>query len=233
MPPLAAKRENLVSPLNLALMVGVFALAFFLLKPESVPSTQLGERLLGDISNTIGKPVDELELAYLKALKSSGKIEDTDVAAVALRFLRNERFDDASSLLNTYPELQLSEALRFELDLQLAVVQSESTLVSAIEHFLSTNRLHKPELVQQALRLSKTLPQPALTLGLYHLAAIESTDSAYVIYRECGDYFVSRVERTFAVTCYQQALDSLEQPADGFDVELSLLLQLDFQRHHM
>ena len=36
-----AQRERLVSPLSLALMAGLFAVAFFVLKPDSVPGLDI------------------------------------------------------------------------------------------------------------------------------------------------------------------------------------------------
>lgn len=227
MPSSTVRREQLVSPLNLAIIVGIFALAFYLLKPDDVASNQLGERLSNDTGSASNESLDELELAYLRVLNASGKVEDADVAGIVMKLLDNGRLDDAKSLLENHPELKLSEALRFELDLHLSAANSDIALIAAIRHLLSTSRLHEADLVQQALHLSKRLAQPVLTLELYHLAASQSSSMAYEIYRKCGDYFVSRAERKIAVICYQDALGSSAAEGDRFDVELALLRQLD------
>ena len=60
-----AQRERLVSPLILALMAGLFAVAFIVLKPDSVPGL-VGSGYSG---NTDDGAIDEL--AKCQTMKSS------------------------------------------------------------------------------------------------------------------------------------------------------------------
>ncbi|MFK7853983.1 MAG: tetratricopeptide repeat protein [Granulosicoccus sp.] len=230
MPSSTVRRERLVTPLNLALMVGIFALAFYLLKPDDESSTRLVEKLSGtpsDASDSDSNKVDQLDLAYLKALKSSNEIDDGEVAGVISGLLRNGRADDASSLLSHYPGLELSEALRFELDMQLASTESPMALAASLEHLLATKSLQQTHLLQQAVQLSRSLSRPELTYDLYHLSAGDPAQSGFAAFRECGDYMVSIAEREYAVSCYQTALTLAQQDEVEFDVKLALLQQLE------
>lgn len=229
MPSSTVRRERLVTPLNLALMAGIFALAFYLLKPDD-SSTHLVEKLsdtYSDASDPDNSNVDQLDLAYLKAMKSSNDIDDSEVAAVISRLLSSGRTDDASSLLSHFPGLELNEALRFELDMQLASTESPTSLAASLEHLLATKSLQQTHLLQQAVLLSRSVMRPELTYDLYHLSASDPAQSGFTVFRECGDYMTAITEREYAVSCYQAALESPQQGEFEFDVKLALLQQLE------
>ena len=110
------QRERLISPINLALMAGLFAISFVFLKPISVPGSLQGlEPNLGAASQ-----VDELGVAYLKALRHSGDIDEAGVIDVVRTLMRDGRSEEVIRFLQDNPDVHLSDELRFELDMEMS-----------------------------------------------------------------------------------------------------------------
>ncbi len=218
--PSTARRERLVSPLNLALMAGVFVVAFLVLKPDS----DIAGTSVVDAGN-----VDQLQLAYLKAQNLAGKSSDAEVRKVIHDLVNAGRAVQARDLLLDYPTLTVSEAFRFRIDMELAVIDSETSLFSSLEVLLDTPRLHNSQLLTRAVELSLNLKHPKTSMALYEAWAgsikisKEGAQKAHVVYQQCAVHMVAVQENEYATSCYQQALLHLPESASPIDLQLGLL----------
>lgn len=218
--PSTARRERLVSPLNLALMAGVFVVAFLVLKPDS---DVVGTSVV-DAGN-----VDQLQLAYLKAQNLAGKSSDARVLQVIQDLVDAGRAEQARDLVLDYPTLTVSEALRFRIDMELAVIGSETNLFSSLEVLLNTPRLHNNQLLTRAVELSKKLKHPQTSMSLYEAWADSTKKSkegalkAHAVYHQCAVHMVAVEENEYATFCYQQALLELPESMSPLDLQLGLL----------
>ncbi|NND89688.1 MAG: hypothetical protein HKN42_02405, partial [Granulosicoccus sp.] len=218
-----ARRERLVSPLSLAMMLGLFALAFFVLRPESVPGTALVE-VTGDSSSAPGS-IDELSLAYLRAQKQAGKVDDAELARVVARLVRNDRLDEARRMLVEYPSLDVGELILFELDLAEAASESDVSLFAALSRLIDTPRLHQADLLERAVNLGRRLSQPVMIADLYTLWADSAgtAETSYRRYRRCGQELAALDHAVPALDCYGQALEHAPGDADIVDSRLAML----------
>ena len=216
------RRERLVSPLSLSIMAGVFGAAFYLLLPDAD---------LAGTSNTDVSDIDELQLAYLKAEKHTGRVTDQEVIKVIQAFATKGQADKAYAILLEYPTVPISDALRFEIDMGLAAQESDVSLYGALQKLVNTRQLHTIPLLEHAVKLSVRLDHPRLSLQIYDAWAntLQSNHSSRPdaievsqVYRQCGDYMSSIDEVQLAVSCFQSALDAL--PATSSPIELQLRL---------
>ncbi|MDC0434575.1 tetratricopeptide repeat protein [bacterium] len=219
------QRERLVSPLSLFAIAGVFGVAFYFLRPEAD---------LAGTSSTDITDVDQLQLAYLKAQKRAGTVSDEDVVRVIQALAESGRTEKAYHLLLENPDLLLTDALRFEIDLGLAAQESDISLYGALQKLVGTPQLHTASLLAHATTLSAELKHPQLSMQLYDAWAnlLESSSanmaksdtlSASVVYQQCGDYMLAIEERHYAVSCFQAALSKLPATASPVDLQLRLL----------
>jgi len=225
MHPSTARRERLVSPLNLALMAGLFVVAFFLLKPDS--------DLAGTSSMNAGN-VDELQLAYLRAQNLAGKSSDAEVIKVIQDLVNAGRSGQAKNLLLDYPDLAVTDTLRFRIDLELAAVASDVSLFSALDTLTKTPRLHDTSLLERATELSRKLEHPQTSLALYEAWAffLKQSDTQtpmaiggrqVAVYRKCAEHMAAIQLKEHAVTCYERALDVLPESISPVALQLALL----------
>ncbi len=222
-----AQRESLINPLSLALLAGLFAVAFFVLKPDAVPG--VGHLADGDQSDPDAALVDELSLAYLRAQRSSGKSDDASLIKAVNKLAETGRLADARNLLNEYPQLDIGEFLRFELDLEHAATQSPDSLYTVLETFLDTPRIHTEKLLDRARILGKALDQPRMNARLHSLWADSADDRALSLERhvECGSYLGSINEPKLALDCLAVARQLADTESQRFEVGLTMLPILD------
>ncbi|MDB4224013.1 hypothetical protein N9850_09600, partial [Granulosicoccus sp.] len=221
------QRERLISPINLALMAGLFAISFVFLKPTSVPGSLQGlEPNLGAASQ-----VDELGVAYLKALRHSGDIDEARVIDVVRTLMRDGRSEEVIRFLQDNPDVQLSDELRFELDMEMSAGVSDGNLYALLEKLLATPAWQTEALLERATVLSQQLQHPSVSNSLYSAWA-RSTERAagtskdihvYNIYKQCGLYFTEIAETHRAMTCYQNAIDALPERFSAFDIHIGML----------
>ena len=252
MPTSTVQRERLVSPLILALMAGLFALVFFILKPATIPGTALvgvsGEAF------TLTADIDALDLAYLRAEKHSGKISDADMSTVVQRLAKVGRVAEARQLLMEFPALAESERLRFQIELAQVAAQvaaqpaaettargvdqtgnqaaarggaaSKDRLALMLQQLIEAPAMQQEDLLEHAVSLSHTLDQPRLSAKLYARWSGATGDPSVAIrrYRYCADYFLANSQPGLARECLQAALERTEGPAEAVAVRLDLLL---------
>lgn len=224
-------RERLIGPVGLMLLVGLFALAFFVLKPSSVPGDSVAVRLeQSDWSEAAVSSLDELDIAYIKAKYASGDISDENLIKLILSMMQLGRTAEAGLMLSQYPTLQVDAQSRTLMDLELAAAQSREELGAALESLVGQRRLHSVVMLERAIVLSKRLQRPRLTQELYlALAAGNDVDKARA-YQRCGDFLVQRRQLSRAIGCYASALktvsDDTQGQARGFDIQLVMLTLL-------
>ena len=221
------QRERLVSPLNLALMAGLFAVSFIYLKPTSIPGTQQGlEPNLGAATE-----VDELSVAYLKALSHVGDLDSKSIIEVVRTLVREGRHEEAKSLLIENPDIQVSDLLRVEIDMELAAAESSVSLHAALQNLQNTPAWHTNILLRRAVELSHQLEHPQLTYSLYSTWANvaekvtnTSTDiEVSNIYKQCGDYFHSVGKDDQAMMCYSNAMLTLPARFSPFQIKIGMV----------
>ncbi|MFK8082484.1 MAG: tetratricopeptide repeat protein [Granulosicoccus sp.] len=227
MSPSIVRRERLAGPLALALLAGAFVLAFFWLRPASVPGSSVIDWLNStELSDDAGLQLDELDLAYIKAKKASGDISDGDVVKVVLALLRVGRSDEARQMLAQYPALEIEEESRTLIDLELAAAESPSNLATALRGVVQDNHRHDTAVLERALLLSERLQQSVLTFDLFGLMAVRNDVQNHAVYLRCGNFMADRGMPVQAVHCYQNAIASAPHGSDVFDTKLMLLSQL-------
>jgi len=118
------KREKLVKPLHIAIIVVVFAVAFILLAPNK--QDFLVSEGVNQTDQT--QPVDALDLAYLKATHIDSDKSGDELGEVARILVEGGRAEDAKDVVDANPEIVLSDSERFLLDLELAVSEWRSAL---------------------------------------------------------------------------------------------------------
>lgn len=221
------QRERLISPLNLALMVGLFAISFVFLKPTSVPGGRQGlEPNLGAVTE-----VDELAVAYLKALSHAGDVDSGSVITVVRSLVQEGRNEEAKRLLNDNSDIQISERLRFEIDLELSAAESNESLYGLLERLNTTPAWHTEVLLDRAVGFSQQLDHSVLTYSLYSAwakaseAVVGTSKDIQVsnIHRQCGDYFTSQDEKHQAMTCYWSAMYALPERYSSFAIQIGML----------
>ncbi|ASJ70566.1 tetratricopeptide repeat protein [Granulosicoccus antarcticus] len=222
-----AQRERLVSPLSLALMAGLFGLAFFVLKPDTVPGLDVFGKADGVAGN--GTDIDELTLAYLRAQSESGRVSESEMLSVVARLVKVGRLQEAQELLAQNPKIDVGEVLRFEIDLASAAADSPVSLSTALNKLIESPYLHQTTLLNRGVLLSKTLQQPRLSASLYALWAAQTELSATGVsrYMECSRYLNGLGERTLALACLQQAKKIAQKGGDTVRVNLAMLPLID------
>ena len=227
MQPSTAQRESLINPLSLALLAGLFAVAFFVLKPDAVPGLRSldGKAASGEKSAV----VDELSLAYLRAQRSSGKTDDASLVRAVENLVNASRYGDARKLLDEYPQLNIGESLRFELDLEYAAANSSTSLYATLQTLVDTPRLQSDKLLQRARQLGKSLDQPRLNAKLHMLWAgsADSTEVSFARYVECGNYLAAINAPELARDCLASARQLADTRAQRFEVGLAMLPIVD------
>jgi len=230
MPFSTAQRERLVSPLNLAVMVGVFAASFTFLRPDYVPGVRYANQpVLGAANNAA--EMDALGLAYLKAQSHIGGVDNANLIAVMKQLLQSGRVDEAKKMIVDHPNLSIDGPVRFEVDLEFAAAGSTTELYSALEALLSKPKWHSEPLLARAAELSYRLQHPTLTLDVYEgWAAVSRLDApsdkdihVANIYEQCGHHMVSLGDKQLAMQCYQKALDTLPDRYSPFEVQVAML----------
>ena len=217
------QRESLINPLSLVLLAGLFAVAFFVLKPDDVPGLTSLDGTAGGGAD--GGVVDELSLAYLRAQRSSGKSDDASLVKTVITLVDAERYSDARKLLEEYPQLDVGDPLRFKLDLEHAALSSQTNLYAALENLVSTPRLHDEAILERAVALGKTLDQPRLNASLHRLwaDAAGSSELAFSRYLACAQYLGSINQRTLAQRCLTSARQLANTSTQRFDTGLAML----------
>ncbi len=226
MQPSTAQRERLVSPLNLVLMAGLFASSFIFLKPNTLPGGSGGYEPSLAAAN-----VDELDIAYLKAQSHVGQTDMRSVLEALRALVKSGRVVEAKQLIADHPSLDVSDELRFEIDLELAAAESEESLYAVLDNFTSKTQWHTQALLERAVQLSYQIAHPSLSFSLYNLWAekaigdIGTNKDIYVsnIYKQCGDHLSSLANVDQAMACYWRALDTLPKQYSTFDTKLGML----------
>lgn len=226
------QRERLVSPVHLVLMVLLFSVAFAVLKPERAP----GEDLLVSPDDA-AETVDQLQLAYLKALALDDEhgVGGDDLPRVVQSLLRAGRMQEVTTLLQDFPHLHLSDALRFELDMEFAAREAIDDLPGVLKALRESPKAHSNYLLSRATELSKLLQNPAASHAMYQAwgrylqqdaesdRLLTSHSTAAQIYVDCGEYLRGTDQRQLAAACYRDALKADPESDIRFEAQLALL----------
>ncbi|MBX2838480.1 MAG: tetratricopeptide repeat protein [Gammaproteobacteria bacterium] len=232
MPSSTVQREKLLSPLALAFIAGLFAVAFFVLLPSS---QTLIENDTAKRSITT-EDVDQLDIAYLRARLASGDYDSEEAAAAAVALFRENKIDEAYSVLRANPTLDISSTSRFILDLEMAAAESvmidqegadyvrKANLGGLLETLLEKHELQSVELLERGLVLSKMHGDSTNTQMFYEKLAKTSPEKAWYVH--CGEYFSAIQQVDLAAHCYSEAIASSGSSEQKFQLSVSLLDQL-------
>ncbi|MFK7994631.1 MAG: tetratricopeptide repeat protein [Granulosicoccus sp.] len=220
------RRERLVGPLALVLLVGVLFLAFFLLRPSTVPGNKVMQWLeSADTSEDFGLTLDELDLAYIQAKKASGDIDDSGIVRIVLALLRSGRSSEAKQMLGQYPGLDINTHSRTLIDLELAAAQSSVELAASLRGLLQHEHQHQTEVFERAVFLSQQLQQSTLTFELYKALAAGDSVQSEEVFRQCGLFMAARGMSSQSARCFQEAILAAPDGNDVFDNRRLLLAQ--------
>jgi Tfp pilus assembly protein PilF len=237
------KREKLVKPLHIAIIVAVFAVAFILLAPKR----QNFDEVNAVQHNGKVQPVDSLDLAYLKATHINGDKSGVELGAAAQILVQSGRVEDARDLVDANPQIVLSESERFLLDLELAVSQwqnvsgsddsiraeKSAAVLNLLETVHNRSQLQSGEVLQRVLELSRAENSPvqndatkqSLMFNTYILLSQNDSDNAAYWLQSCGDTFTGYGDTQRSLSCYKSALQSASDK-NKFDLSIAVLRQL-------
>lgn len=221
------RRKRLISPVGLLLISALFAVAFGLLKSGWIASRQSLDTTPNDsplsVDLDLELPADELQTAYLKAQKSTGKVSDAQLGTVIVGLLQEGRVEESKQLLIDFPDMDITASQRLTIDLEIVATESPVALAAALSKMIESAQQYPPVLVKRAVELSKQLSQPALTDNLYDLLASHGQVDPVEVYRDCGDYMASINEAVKAINCIRQAKSVNDDPDVDIDLAVSLL----------
>ncbi len=182
-----ARREQIVSPLNVVLIAALFVVAFILLMPERATYT-IGDSVVSSTFDPQHKSdrvsegsVDDLEAAYLKAQQAAGQLSREDAAAAIMPLLRSRRPAMVRSLLAAFPDIHLTAHEQFRLALETAAanvkitsaVSTDNTgyraLMAQLDHLLQDASLQDLETLTRAVDLSLLLDDETRKASLTRL----------------------------------------------------------------
>ena len=227
-------REKLIPWPELCGIAVLFMVGFIILKPSS----DTFDLSLGAAVGVEEPALDELDIAYFRAQQASLPQSDRRGAGnldqVLTRFVREEQFFEAESLLERYPDIKVSEADQFRLSLERTAQQVEATSEPPSNTLADTLRaqlftvtkdptLHQVPLLARSASLSYRLDDQALTGELYHLLAINDQNEAARWYLVCGRLFMADQQLSPAETCFTQASLLADDAGSKLDAQLALL----------
>ena len=227
-------REKLIPWPELCGIAVLFVVGFVILKPSS----DTFDLSLGAAVGAEESALDELDIAYFRAQQASLKQTDQqdtgNLEQVLARFIREEQFFEAESLLERYPAIEVSDTDQFRLNLERVAQQVEATteppsgtLAAALraQLFTVTNdpTLHQAPLLARSASLSYRLDDQSLTGELYHLLAINDESEAARWYLVCGRLFMADQQLAPAETCFTQASLRADDTGSKLDSQLALL----------
>ena len=253
MPDSTARRERLASPLVLALLAGLFALAFLVLVPgrDALRSLAGGA---GDAAPDGVDGTDAVDLAWLRARAAAGRPVGDEVRRRVSALLAAGRPDEARALLARFPDTALGARDAFGLELEAAAAALAAgngaapaapsadgpdpafadALAARLERLRDEPGLGDAATLARGAWLSHRLSRPALTATLYARLAETDAAAAPTAWAECGRSAAAAGARTLAIDCYRRAIDSPAPdatPGDVFDLRLALLGQLGGDAH--
>lgn len=234
MPSSTVKREKLLSPLALAFIASLFAVAFFVLLPTE-KKLQLRSAGVDKADVKVGD-ADHLDVAYLKARIASGDSNSEEVAATIVSMLRARQTTEAFEIVQNNPNLELGLESRFVLDLELAAAESAqagrydintkagSTLHHHLTYLIEHTEFHSKSLLERGLQLSKDTNHPEVIADYFDVLAKNDVEGNWQ--QACGDYLSAVGFPSRSVKCYAAALADTNNPEAAFNLQLKMLPQL-------
>lgn len=236
MPSLTARRERLVSPLTLAVVLGLFVLAFVGLKPAI--DTFRVEQADNDASTS---DIDELDLAYLRARQRNDDFDVDELRLAIDGLISNGEMAKAKELLAQNPDVNLGDSRRFEIDFAIASGQfhsasdeeeraiSVSTLLSLTDELLAQPKLQSGDSLAVALDMNVALDQADNVAKLYTQLAqtIAQTPLHSRRYHlACAASLSAMGEHLSAVACARDGLVYGNTSDEKLPLQISLIRQL-------
>lgn len=235
---MTAPRERIVGPLNLVLISVLFMMAFAVLRPDESTFSLTGEAQKPSQSGY----VDALDIAYLKARRANGEHTAEDVRRAFDLLLLASRPADARQLSAVFPEVSLSDRALLQLDIEEAAerlrlahatdahANAMNAMHAVLSRLLAKPVLYRPEMLQRAINISRTMPQPELTASLYRaLAGLEQGQESYWL-RQCALALRKNESLPQARRCLIDARISIESMDNTVDRTEQLYAVIDTAR---
>lgn len=242
MPSSTADREKLLSGVGLLLIAGAFAIAFVVLLPSK---TDLGPAAT-DKKQSVPEPVDELDLAYLKAQSSAGTMTQEELQATLEKMLTAGQFDQAQDVLTRHPNIPLDQDFLYRLELeqvfqgyqQAADVQTKNTqqiqLLEQLQKLLDNSEARSITNLNRGAELSAMLAYPELSAKLYYALALADAEQSARWFEQCGNYSAASGNETAhdqTVDCFARAIAAGSDAEKKFSLRIKLLHHLNSQSH--
>ncbi len=236
MPSSTVRRERLVSPLSLAVIIGLFILAFVLLKPAV--DTFSVEQADNDASTN---DIDDLHLAYLRARQRTGDFNVDEVRVAVDGLISNGELVKAKELLDNAPQINLGDSRRFEIDFAIASEQYNnaqtptdraSTLTSVLsltDKLLAQPKLQSTDSVAAALDMNVSIGQVDNITKLYAELArslAESPQDSRNYHLACTASLSAIQEHPSAVVCAREGLAYGQTPDEKLPLHTALIREL-------
>ena len=241
------KREKLIHPIHIALIGGLFALSFYLLKPADDALEYAGVDALGvtELSPSSTRYVDELDLAYIRARSAAGKKSATEIVSAAIALVQSGHVDKAKALLDEHPELSLDSHERFAIELEIAAYEylqdfpgtdqsiGDSKILAKLEMLLLNPPMHKKRSMERAAQIALQTQHPAMAAEFYlKLAELDNSRKSHwyeqcaVTQMELGNYLQS-------AQCFNEAVLSANSVDQSLALRSKSLIVLSLSQNHL
>ena len=228
MPLSTVKRESLIPRLHLLSIALLLIIAFIVLLPSRDTFTYTAG------SQSSGKSIDQLDLAYLKARDASGDLSEAEMLSVIHDMIRSKKWQEARILMAQRPDLSLDPRDQFLLNLETAAAgfygatneaksaSYKANLVNLMTDLYDTPVLHDEDTLTQAAEFSADLGQPVLSSRYYKLMAEKFPAQAAENYGKCGSVMHRFGMYGESVDCYESGIASATDPVEKAMLSLRL-----------
>ena len=231
MPFSTARRESLIPGVYLFYIALLLGVGFFLLKP-SVDTYRFEDPV---VARPSAEPIDELDLAFLKARSAKEPLPAEEVRAMTYAMIRAQRWEEALQLLDSRPDVKLDAGDQFLLDLEMSnmrFVNSEnetaaatyrSQLLTQLTRLLNDQSLQQMPIVSRGMQLSEQLAQPEITAAIYlQLAALDSGNGAQWN-EKCATILSQNQLHGQSLSCFRSAIALNDNREERYDLSVRMI----------
>ena len=228
MPLSTVKRESLIPKLHLLSIALILTTAFVALLPSREVFTFSPEETSVDI------PVNDLDMAYLKARDASGDLSEDEMQNVIHTMIRARKWKQARALMTLRPNIKLATRDQFLLDMETATAgyfgadneartaSYKANLIGLMGDLFETPVLHDLDTLERGAEFSAQLEQPELSARYRKLLASKDADNAAEHYFQCATVYEHYGLYGQSVDCFESGIDSSINEVQANELKLKL-----------
>ena len=228
MPLSTVKRESLIPKLHLLSIALILTTAFLVLMPSRETFT------LSPEASSVDIPVNDLDMAYLKARDASGDLSEDEMQNVIHNMIRGRKWKQARALMTLRPNIKLATRDQFLLDMETATAgyfdadneartaSYKANLIGLMGDLFETPVLHDLDTLERGAEFSAQLEQPELSARYRKLLASKDVKNAAEHYHQCATVYEHYGLYGQSVLCFQSAITSSADELQANDLKLKL-----------